>query len=133
MYDKGSPASDPGTTMKIRLEKAVSIAGVNSKVATFGRLTAGDCIEEEGGTLLFEDNGTAVWDVTTFTSHTHSGDIWHATFVIKDQFNAKLFQLPSVSSPKMSDDGTKYRWQRTFKYDNSLFDRLAFCDYSFSC
>lgn len=126
-------APKPLTTMNGRLEKAVSKNEAASKSIVFGKLTVGDCVEEAGATLIFETDGRAGWSCVTFTNHTHSGDIWHATFVIKDEFNVKLFQLPTVSGPKMNDDGTKYHWERVFTYDANLFDRLSFVDYTFSC
>src|SRR5262249_12299202 len=52
---------------------------IRTKVFTWGELRAGDC-HQITGVLTLLSNGTGSWSCTTWTDHTHSGDVWHSTF-----------------------------------------------------
>lgn len=103
-----------------------------SKTMSWGDLAAGDC-HQTGGVLTFVSDGTGTWQCTTWTDHTHSGDIWHSDFQVVDGSGALLFPLGTFDSPRMNDDGSSTYWTQQFTYEPTLYDQIASANQTYSC
>jgi Family of unknown function (DUF6294) len=89
---------------------------------------AGDCVLQSG-VITIKSTGEIDFQGVTYTNHTSSGDIWHATFNFYDSNGVPLFHTSEHDSPRMSDGngGTIPRssWNFTETYDKSFFGRIA--------
>ena len=106
-----------------------------TKIARFGPLSAGDCVEVDGATLTQGSDGAATFDCVTFTNHTHSGDYWWAGFLLQDKDGVTLHDEPYHEGPRM-DDGDpppRYRWGFSFNFNPSIFNAITQVYYSFKC
>jgi len=104
------------------------------KTFTWGELFAGDC-HQISGTLTLFSNGTGSWSATTWTDHTHSGDVWHSTFNVLTNGGASLFNLGEFNSPRM-DDGNpppRYGWFNSFAFNADQFDAIGQVFQNSSC
>lgn len=90
---------------------------VQTKTLTFNPVHRGDC-EQDGGTLVFHSDGTGLFHCTLLTYHTHSGDVWHASFAVKGPNGAVLFTTPTFDGPRMNDGNPppKYPWTAVFSF-----------------
>jgi Family of unknown function (DUF6294) len=97
----------------------------DTKALRWGQIHRGDC-QQDNGTLIFHSDGTGSWSCTTLTYHTHSGDIWHASFNIYGANGAFLFNLGTYNSPRM-DDGNPppvYRWGIPFSFNPDFYGAI---------
>ena len=98
------------------------LAAVQIKSARWNPLHSGDC-EQDDGTIVVRSDGTGDFSATTLTYHTHSGDVWHASFDFSTSAGFRLFQAGTFDSPRM-DDGNpppRYFWSRHFVFNPSDF------------
>ena len=111
---------------------ATNTAEPIQKYVTFPQLLkAGDC-EMYNAALRFGSDGKGAFTSSTLTRHTHSGDVWHASFDVKDRYGNTLFSLGEWSSPRMDEHGPDhapprgdYDFDASFSYDPSLFGRIS--------
>ncbi|AHH94961.1 hypothetical protein GCM10010174_34740 [Kutzneria viridogrisea] len=80
---------------------------------------AGDCTLYGGASLVLSSDGKAQWHAFVSTSHTFSGDIWHATFQLKDRNGFPLGEL-------RSDSPTMYVWFWRYRWEDSWGNRVMF-------
>jgi hypothetical protein len=99
---------------------------------TWGKLHDGDC-DQENGLLVFYADGKAKWSCRTRTLHTHSGDIWHCTFNVRDARSIFLFNLTYIDSPRMNDDAGWYNWNQDLTFPAQHFSNIAIVDQNYSC
>jgi hypothetical protein len=102
----------------------------------WGELHAGDCVMLEGATLTLFPTGFATFDATTLTHHTVFGDVWHASFQIRNEAGFVLFTVGEFNSPTMTDEGKEYIWINFgVPYDNRGFTEGVFAQawMYFSC
>jgi len=105
-----------------------------SKVFQWGQLDSGNC-HQINGTLTITDDGWGRFECITWTDQTHTGDSWNHNFRIMDSQGVRMFDTWEQSGPRM-DDGSpppRYRWQTSFGYDKSVFDRIAQAVQFYSC
>lgn len=109
-------------------------AAIQTKRFTWGSLHRGDC-EQDGGQILFHSDGTGTFTCTTLTYHTHSGDVWHASFSAKGSNGAVLFTTGTFNSPRMNDGNPppKYTWAAQFSYLPEYFQGIAQVAQNCSC
>ncbi|KAF9934673.1 hypothetical protein FBU30_000997 [Linnemannia zychae] len=67
---------------------------------TWGDLKVGDC-HESGGLLQLYRDGTLKFTARTWTEHSWTGDIWHATFIFKDTNGQEVFRVGPFDSEVM--------------------------------
>jgi hypothetical protein len=106
--------------------------GLQSKTFTWNEIRAGDC-HEVSGTVLLVSDGRGKFTCTTWTDHTHSGDVWHASFTVLDRFGLTLFQFGGFDSPRMNDGGPRYPWEADFNYPAQHFDAAVSITQYSSC
>ncbi|WP_144312404.1 DUF6294 family protein [Terriglobus saanensis] len=91
-------------------------------------IRAGDCVLQSG-VITIKNTGEIDYEGVTYTNHTSSGDIWHATFHFFDSDGVPLFNSATHDSPRMGDGngGTvpRYKWNFQENFDKSLFKRIA--------
>jgi len=107
---------------------------LQSKTFRWGELFAGDC-HQINGTLTLLSDGTGWWSATTWTDHTHSGDVWHSTFNVLTRGGAGLFNLGEFNSPRM-DDGNpspRYGWSNSFAFNPDQFNAIGQVFQNSSC
>ena len=77
----------------------------------------GDC-EQDNAFILFHSDGTGTFTCVTLTYHTHSGDVWHASFSGIAENGAVLFTTPTFNSPTMNDGNPppRYSWSAQFTF-----------------
>ncbi|MFE0019639.1 DUF6294 family protein [Amycolatopsis sp. NPDC059021] len=93
------------------------------KSAVWGELHVGDC-QQNNGTMVIRSDGTGDWSATTFTYHTHSGDVWHSSFDFYTTAGYHLFGAGTFDSPRMSDGNPppKYNWGGHFTFNPADFN-----------
>lgn len=128
--------------LKRLLEKPIKVAPhervveVASKVFTWGRLFAGDCVMDNA-TLTMLSNGVAHFTSIVFTNHTHSGDHWWTSFGFRDVNNVVLGDEPWHEGPRM-DDGNggpppHYNFNFDFNFDPGIFGGVAIVIQGYRC
>ncbi len=107
---------------------------VQTKRIPFGSVHRGDC-EQDGGVLTFHSDGTGTFTCTTLTYHTHSGDVWHASFTVKGKNGATLFTTPTFNSPRMNDGNPppKYQWAAQFSFLPEWWQGITSASQNCSC
>lgn len=101
---------------------ATAAPSVPRKTFHFGLAGSGDC-HQDNTYLVVNQNGVAGFSTTTWTDHTHSGDTWHATFLLETDGGTILVTSPTFDSPRM-DDGNpppRYYWHASFSFDPNLY------------
>ncbi|WP_415858593.1 DUF6294 family protein [Burkholderia ubonensis] len=90
-----------------------------------------------GARLEARADGTGSFSCTTYTSMTHSGDVWHISFSFH---SAKALpggsdHLFSVDGrgPRMDDGGPQYPWNFDFTFDRKLWGYIALVDETSRC
>jgi hypothetical protein len=83
---------------------------------------SGDC--HQSGVLTIFDHGYAIWSGSSKTDSTTFGDIWHATFEMRNANGQRLFGFGQWDSPIMYP-GSQYNWRRTATFPSHLFDAAA--------
>ena len=119
------------------LEAADSQVGpkvLRTKVLTWQELHRGDC-QQDDAQLIFHSDGTGTFHCATKTYHTHSGDVWHASFSVKGSNGAVLFSTATFNSPRMNDGNPPpvYRWTAQFAYEPDYFDGISSAVQHCSC
>jgi hypothetical protein len=124
--------SDPSKGQKHSDFKEIDVP---AKVFTWNLLTAGDCQMLPGSKLTIWANGIGLFEATTLTLHTHSGDVWHHFIRVMDNHGTILFTAGTFDGPRM-DDGNPpphYNWQGHFRFDPNFFNLAVQANASFSC
>ena len=107
---------------------------VQTTVFSWPELNSGDCHQIDGR-LAISSDGSAVFTVTTWTDHTHSGDVWHTQFQLLDHTQTPLVTSPNFDSPRM-DDGNpspRYEWAKSFQYNAELYPAVEAVMQWYSC
>jgi hypothetical protein len=75
------------------------------------------------------------WDAHTFTRHTNSADIWHASFVFRTAFGTRVFAFGTFDSVGMRDVFRVYSSVGTaiVTVDPALFDTITKVDWLGDC
>src|ERR1043166_995370 len=79
----------------------------------------GDCVMEPLSRIVLYKDGFGRFLATTYTRHTHSGDVWHHLMYVTDSRGEFLFWVGFFDGPVM-DDGNpppRYSWQKDFRFD----------------
>ena len=108
---------------------------VQSKVFNWKQpVRRGDC-EQDEGTLTFHSDGTGTFTCYTLTYHTHSGDVWHASFTVRGSNGAILFTTATFNSPRMNDGNPPphYPWTANFAFQPEWFQGIASVVQNCSC
>ncbi len=97
-------------------------------------LHRGDC-EQDNGQISFHSDGTGTFSCTTLTYHTHSGDVWHASFSAIAKNGAVLFTTPTFNSPRMNDGNPppRYPWSAQFTFLAEQWDAIGSATQHCSC
>jgi hypothetical protein len=113
-------------TQEIKGQSDATIHAVQTKVLRFPELHSGDD-QQDNGTLTFHSDGTGTWSCTTLTYHTHTGDVWHASFDVKGSNGATLFHLGTYNSPRMNDGNPppKYSWSVPFAFQPDFYNAIS--------
>ena len=101
---------------------------------SWGSLHSGDG-EQDGGVLTINSDGSASFTCTTLTYHTHSGDIWHASFTALDKNGAAYFTTPTFNSPRMNDGNPppRYTWTAYFTFPAFDYAGIKSFNQHYSC
>jgi len=112
---------------------------------TWNTMARGDC-EMYNAMLTFHYDGTGWFTSRTTTYSTHSGDVWHIRYEIKDQDGNDLFKLPAPpqnnpfnldgwhwDGPRMDEHPADientlpgdYAFEVPFSYDPAFFNRIS--------
>jgi hypothetical protein len=101
---------------------------------------AGDCEMAAGFSLTFRTNGTGRFSCRVMTHSTHSWDMWHQQFIVKNAAGAVLFHLPEIppghsiddneafwSGPRMESPphGGWYDWNVDFAYPEVFYSTIS--------
>ena len=125
MTQKSSEADRVPSTSEVRT------GTLQTKTLSWSEQSVGDC-HQINGSLLFISDGRGKWTCETWTDHTHSGDVWHCSIAVEDQYGLTLFPLGEFNSPRMNQ-GVHYQWERDFIYPAEHFDAIAKGYESYSC
>ncbi|HVU44939.1 MAG TPA: DUF6294 family protein [Terracidiphilus sp.] len=91
---------------------------------------AGDC--HLSGTLRLHPDGHAVFDATSWTDQSNTGDIWHATLHVYNAQKQELFGFGVWDSPRMFP-GSSYNWKKEGGFPAGLFDQVDSADLGGDC
>ena len=91
--------------------------------------------QQNNGVLTINSDGSAVFSCTTLTYHTHSGDVWHASFTALDKNGAAYFTTPTFNSPRMNDGNPppQYPWKAYFTFPAYDFSGIMSFTQHYSC
>ena len=120
----------------VKLAPHQGVERLEAKVATWGRLFAGNCVMDNA-TLTMLSNGAAHFTSVVFTNLTHSGDHWWTSFQFRDANNVVLGSEGWHEGPRM-DDGNggpppHYNFNFDFNFDPAIWAPLAIVIQGYSC
>ncbi len=115
-------------------QEQVKPEGVVSTKFNWNPLHYGDG-EQDGGVLTINSDGSASFTCTTLTYHTHTGDVWHASFTALDKNGAAYFTTPTFNSPRMNDGNPppRYTWTAYFTFPAYDYSGIKSFTQHYSC